>query len=229
MRDHSKKARAGNLEGGGVERKIEAIKSGFDKAAGSYRKRIDAQISDCFELANDLWKAKDDCDDVLDGDFKRHIQRRPEKGEALRFVLSKVRSDAKEASLYYRATVSLFEKGVTSSNLTKAVTKAGGYRALASKHVKFPRVPKLQNEEIESDGSDASSDDRTETKNKSVQPIDTIVKSLKGTEVLHCKFSRNGRDMTKYEVGSWFGVCGHVVGVVEGRPIIEFFEQTFFE
>ncbi len=40
MRDHSKKARTGNLEGGGVERKIESIRSGFDKATGSYRNAL---------------------------------------------------------------------------------------------------------------------------------------------------------------------------------------------
>lgn len=229
MRNYSKKVRAVNLEKRGVEQKIESIKSGFDKAAGSYRKRIDAQIFACFELAADLWKAKDDCDDVLDGDFKRHIQRRPKKSEAFRFVLSKVRSDAKEASLYYRATVSLFEKGVTLKDLTKAVDKAGGYRALASQNVKFPRVSKPPNAELESNGSDASGDDRTHTNTKSVQPIDTIVKTLHGTEMVHCKFDKSGRGMTKLGGGSWFGICGHVVGIVEGRQLIEFYDYTLFE
>lgn len=113
--------------------------------------------------------------------------------------------------------------------LSKAVTKAGGYRALASQHVKFPRGSKLQAENNSTDGSHASGDDTNHTKTKNVQPVETIVNSLKGTEVLHCKFDKNGRGITKLETGSWFGVCGHVMGVVEGRPIIEFFDHTLFE
>lgn len=106
QRDISTKCtdRATLLRKGGVERKIERIKSLFDEAEGSYRDRIDKQIIDCFELANLLWSIRKNCADLLDGEFMRRIKRRPSKSEALRFVLSKVRTDAKEGSLYYRAT-----------------------------------------------------------------------------------------------------------------------------
>ncbi|MCJ2091477.1 hypothetical protein MKK67_02985 [Methylobacterium sp. J-072] len=227
------------LEKGGVERKIERIKSLFNKAEGSYRERIDMQIISCFEVASHLWGIRKNCADVLDGEFMRQIERRPSKGEALRFVLSKVRTDAKEGSLYYRATEPLFLKGVTLPELSKAVTDAGGYRALAAQHVKFPRRSKQPNNEVASDASDASGDDNAKDQAKDDGKTDygtrdeqqnyPVVKTFKGTEVVHCKFDGNARDMTRLVTGNWFGVCGRVLGVVDGRPIIEFFGHTLLD
>ena len=231
--------RAAFLKKGGVERKIERIKSLFDKAEGSYRQRIDKQIINCFELVDHLWSIRKNCTDVLEGEFTSRIKRRSSKSEALRFVLSKVRTDAKEGSLYYRATEPLFLKGVTLPELSKAVTDAGGYRALATQHVKSPRTPKQPNNEAASDASDASGDDnakdqtkddgKTEYRTRDEQQNYPVVKTFKGTEVVHCKFDGNGRDMTRLVTGNWFGVCGRVLGVVDGRPIIEFFGHTLLD
>ncbi len=93
----------------------------------------------------------------------------------------------------------------------------------------IPRVTKVKDEEIKSDESDASEDVRSRTETKKVQPIDTIVKTLHGTEVVHCKFAGDGRGMTKLGADSWFGVCCHVVAIVDGRQIIEFHEYTLYE
>ena len=157
----------------------------------------------------------------------------------LRFVFLEVRSDPKEGSFYFRGTRNLFERNVTLAQLTEAVNEAGGYRALAALHVKSPRKTKQSDDEPSSEASDTSDDheahdkgdggDKASNDMREEQRDHAIVKTLKGTEVLHCKFDGNGRDMRKLKAGSWFGICGHVLVVVDDRQIIEFFECVFFD
>ncbi len=123
--------------------------------------------------------------------------------------------------------------------LSKTVTDAGGYRALAAQHVKSPRRRKQPNNQAASDASDASSDDNGEDQSKDEDETEHItrddqqkypvVKTLKGTEVLHCKFDGSGRDMTssKLATGLAFVVASSVWSTVDQSS--NFFAYTLFE